>query len=102
LNIVAAFDVSESKVGQDIFGRTVRRLADMPALARGMGVGLGVLTVPGSSAQAAANVMVESGIRGIWNFAPVKLDLPDSVLVENVELVSSLAVLSVSIAGRGK
>ncbi len=102
LNIVAAFDVSEEKVGQNIFGRTVHRLNEMPELARSMGVTLGVLTVPGSSAQTAADVMVASGIKGIWNFAPVKLDLPDSVLVENVELVSSLAVLSVGVAGRGK
>ena len=100
LNIVAAFDVSEDRIGQEIFGRKVYNLNDMPALARDMGVTLGVLTVPGSAAQAAANVMVASGIKGIWNFAPVKLDLPDNVLVENVELVSSLAVLSVGITGR--
>jgi redox-sensing transcriptional repressor len=102
LNIVAAFDVSEGKIGQEIFGRKVHSLNDMPAMAAGTGVTLGVLTVPGSSAQAAADAMVAAGIRGIWNFAPVRLDVPDSVLVENVELVSSLAVLSVSIAGRGK
>ncbi len=102
LNIVAAFDVSEGKIGQDIFGRNVHSLNEMPAMARGMGVSLGVLTVPGSAAQTAANVMVASGIKGIWNFAPVRLELPDNVLVENVELVSSLAVLSVGMAGRGK
>ncbi len=101
LNIVAAFDVSEDKIGHDIFGRKVRRLAELPSLAKEKGVRLGVLTVPGSSAQAAADVMVAGGIRGIWNFAPVKLELPREVLVENVELVSSFAVLSVGIACRG-
>ena len=100
LNIVAAFDISEDRIGQEIFGRKVYNLNDMPTLARDMGVTLGVLTVPSSAAQTAANVMVASGIKGIWNFAPVKLDLPDNVLVENVELVSSLAVLSVGITGR--
>ncbi len=102
LNIVAAFDVSEEKIGQDIFGRTVHALSDMPALAREGRVRLGVLTVPASAARAAADAMVAAGIRGIWNFAPVKLDPPDGVLVENVELVSSLAVLSVNIAEREK
>ncbi len=102
LNIVAAFDVSEEKIGQDIFGRKVRRLEELPAFARESGVRLGVLTVPGSAAQGAADVMVAAGVRGIWNFAPVKLDLPGSVLVENVELVSSFAVLSVGMAGSGK
>lgn len=100
LNIVAAFDVSAEKVGGDIFGRKIHHLNDMPGLAKRMGVVMGILTVPASAAQSAANVMIASGIEGIWNFAPVKLDLPEHVRVENVELVSSLAVLSVTMNGR--
>ena len=100
LNIVAAFDVLEEKIGKDIFGRKIYHLGDMPELAKKMGVNMGILTVPSSSAQPAADVMVASGITGIWNFAPVKLDLPENVAVENVELVSSLAVLSVNMSGR--
>lgn len=102
LNIAAAFDVSEEKIGTEIFGRTIHRLDDMPRLAREMDVQIGVLTVPASAAQAAAEAMVASGLTGIWNFAPVKLDVPDNVLVENVELVSSLAVLSVSMSGKSR
>lgn len=100
LNIVAAFDVSDDKIGKDIFGRKIHHLDDMPTLAGKMHVEMGILTVPAPAAQNAANVMVASGITGIWNFAPVKLDLPDGVAVENVELVSSLAVLSVNMNGR--
>lgn len=102
LNIVAAFDVTENKIGQEIFGRKIYHLDEMPALARTMNVRVGILTVPGPAAQEAANVMVASGLLGIWNFAPVKLDVPDSVLVENVELVSSLAVLSVNMNGMAR
>lgn len=69
-------------------------------MARTMGVNIGILTVPAPSAQDAADIMVASGITGIWNFAPAKLDVPESVLVENVELVSSLAVLSVTMNGK--
>ncbi len=100
LSITAAFDVAEDKIGGDIFGRKIHHLNDMPELARTLGVTMGILTVPGSAAQAAANVMVTSGIQGIWNFAPVKLDLPEGIAVENVELVSSLAVLSVNMNGK--
>lgn len=96
LNIAAAFDVNEEKIGQEIFGRKIYHLDRMPELAKQMGVKVGILTVPAPAAQMAANVMVESGLTGIWNFAPAKLDVPDSVLIENVELVSSLAVLSVN------
>lgn len=100
LNIVAAFDVAEGKIGQDIFGRKIYHLKDMPGMAKSMGVKIGILTVPAQSAQEAADIMVASGIAGIWNFAPAKLDVPESVLVENVELVSSLAVLSVTMNGK--
>lgn len=102
MNIVAAFDVDERKIGHSIHGRKIYHLDDMPAMALAMQVIMGVLTVPASSAQAAADVMVASGIQGIWNFAPTKLDVPESVLVENVELVSSLAVLSVTMNGRNR
>jgi redox-sensing transcriptional repressor len=37
--------------------------------------------------------MVSSGIRAIWNFAPVALELPDDIIVENLELFTSLALL---------
>ena len=100
LNIAAAFDVADDKVGSDIFGRKIYHLNDMPALAKEMSVTMGILTVPSSAAQSAANIMIGSGIKGIWNFAPVKLDLPANVAVENVELVSSLAVLSVNMLGK--
>lgn len=100
LNIVAAFDVAKEKIGEEIFGRKVCHVSDMPNMAASMGVQVGILTVPASAAQAAADIMVGSGLRGIWNFAPVKLDLPPHVQVENVELVSSLAVLSVSMMQR--
>lgn len=102
MNIIAAFDVAEDKIGKDIHGRVIYHLNDMPAMAKKLGVTVGVLTVPGPAAQAAANVMISSGLLGIWNFAPVKLDVPENVLVENVELVSSLAILSVSMMGRSK
>lgn len=100
LNIVAAFDVAEEKIGTVTFGRKVYHLDAMPGLARIMGVSMGILTVPASAAQSAAMAMIRSGIVGIWNFAPVKLDLPAGVAVENVELVSSLAVLSLDMAQR--
>ena len=102
LNITAAFDVSEGKIGKEIFGRKIYHLNDMPALAKSLGVKVGVLTVPAQAAQDAANIMVASGIQGIWNFAPYKLDVPDHVMVENVELISSLAVLSVTMTEKNR
>jgi redox-sensing transcriptional repressor len=53
-----------------------------------------VLTVPSSAAQSAADLLVRAGIKGIWNFTPAKLQLPESVLVQKEDLAEGLAVLS--------
>jgi hypothetical protein len=59
---------------------------------------IGILTVPAAAAQDAANLMVLSGMRAIWNYTPVKLEVPDIVIVEDVKLAASLAVLSSRLA----
>ncbi|MDR1535409.1 MAG: redox-sensing transcriptional repressor Rex [Planctomycetota bacterium] len=94
LNIAKVFDTDGDKVGSMVFGRRIHRLGEMPALAAKSGVGLGIITVPAAAAQKVADIMAASGIKGIWNFSPVRLELPSRILVENVELVSSFAILS--------
>jgi redox-sensing transcriptional repressor len=63
-----------------------------------MHVQLGVLTVPAVAAQDAADAMVAAGIKGIWNFTPVKLKVPEGVVTQSEDLSSGLAVLSVKIS----
>lgn len=94
LNIVAAFDNDSSKIGQTAGDKPIFPLEKFGDLARRMHIHLGIIAVPAAAAQETANLMVGSGIRAIWNFAPVSLDLPEDVLIENVDLSSSLAVLS--------
>jgi redox-sensing transcriptional repressor len=53
-----------------------------------------VLTVPSPVAQATAELMVRAGIKGIWNFTPTKLRLPDEVVTQKEDLAEGLAVLS--------
>jgi redox-sensing transcriptional repressor len=94
LKIIAAFDSHPEKAGKTIHGREVFPLEQLPSLASRMHVHIGVLTVPASAAQSAADVLIGSGIRAIWNFTATRLDAPPDTIVENVELASSLAVLS--------
>jgi redox-sensing transcriptional repressor len=98
LNLVAAFDVNPAKIGTPIHGREVFALERLHDLALRMHVLIGVLTVPASAAQDAATLMVMAGMRAIWNYTPVKLEVPDNVIVEDVKLTSSLAVLSSRLA----
>jgi redox-sensing transcriptional repressor len=94
LNIIAAFDTAPAKIGTRIHGRQVLSVQKLPDLARRMHILIGILTVPGEAAQAAADLMVSGGIKAIWNFAPAALNVPDDVIVENQELSAGLAVLS--------
>jgi redox-sensing transcriptional repressor len=98
MNIVAAFDASPAKVGRTIGGKEVLPIEKLPDLAGRMGVLIGIITVGAESAQEVANLMVISGIKAIWNFTPVGLELPESIVVENVQLSASLSVLSHKLA----
>ena len=78
----------------------VRPLAEMARLVRRLKVHLAILTVPTAAAQACAETLVEAGVRGILNFSSAQLSVPEGVIVQNVDLAQSLAVLSHAIANR--
>jgi len=92
--IVAAFDTDPAKIGTVVHGREILPLAKLPDLVARMHIHLGVITVPAEAAQNVADVLTASGITGLWNFAPVMLAVPEGVIVENVQLSTSLAVLT--------
>lgn len=94
LRIAGAFDSDPAKVGQWVQGRKVQPLSLLTAFCRRGGIILGVLTVPAAAAQEAAETMVRAGIRGIWNFTPAKLRLPEEVVTQKEDLAEGLAVLS--------
>jgi len=94
LNIVAAFDTDQEKIGLKIKGKQVLPLEKLASLAGRMHVGMGIITVPAAEAQAVADLMVAGGIRAIWNFAPIRLRVPEHVIVHNEDLYCSLAGLS--------
>lgn len=94
LKIVAAFDQDHAKVGSLNHGKHVLALDKLPSLAQRMHILIGIITVPAAEAQSVADLMVEGGIRAIWNFAPVRLHTPNHVIVHNEDLYCSLASLS--------
>jgi redox-sensing transcriptional repressor len=94
LKIVAAFDLDPSKIGAQIHGKHVLPLGKLTDLARRMHILIGIVTVPAAEAQGVADMMVAGGIRAIWNFAPVRLRVPEHIIVHNEDLYCSLASLS--------
>ena len=69
-------------------------MAKLKNLVPRLNVSIAILTTPASASQEVAELLVDAGIKGIWNFAPINLKVNDDVVVENVNLASSLAVLS--------
>ena len=94
LRITGAFDRDPAKVGKWIQGRKVQPLSRLPAFVKRDDIRLGVLTVTAEAAQEAADLMIQAGIRGIWNFTPVNLKLPEGVVSQKEDLAEGLALLS--------
>ncbi|MEN6308029.1 MAG: redox-sensing transcriptional repressor Rex [Anaerohalosphaeraceae bacterium] len=94
LNIVAAFDANPEIIGMKIHGKPVFDIEVLSSLTERMHIQIGVLAVPGKVAQTVADTLIQAGIHAIWNFTPVKLNVDNNVIVEQVDLAASLAVLS--------
>jgi redox-sensing transcriptional repressor len=98
LNIIAAFDTDRNKIGTEIHGTKIFPVEKLPDMIKRMGIHIGILTVPGTSAQEITDMMVKAGIYAIWNFSPIKVNVPSHVIVQHENLASSLVVLSKKLA----
>ena len=94
LNIVAAFDVEPSVVGEKIAGKTVYPLEKFERFVREKKVNIGIITVPKAAAQETLDLMARAGIKAVWNFAPAPLHIPKGVILKNEDLSASLALLA--------
>ena len=90
LSIVAAFDIDPQKVGRVIAGCRCYHLNELAAVVEREGIHIGVITVPASQAQQVADQLVAVGIRGLLNFAPVRVRVPDEVAVQDMDITTSL------------
>ena len=94
-SIPVAFDMNDELAGKQIGQTTVYSMEEMPHLIERMGWKLAVLCVPAPAAQSLANQLIELGINAIWNFAPVRLQVPEHVVVQQENLIAGLTVLRV-------
>ena len=94
LNIQAAFDINP-QMKKTPNGKPIYHLSKLEHFCKLNKVLMGIITVPASSAQEVADLLIAAGVKAIWNFAPTHLDVPDGILVQNENMATSLAVLSV-------
>ncbi len=92
--ISLAFDSDPAKVGQQIDGVVVMDAAKLMPTLRKKKVKIAVLAVPATVAQSVAELLVDSGVTAILNFAPTQLAVPEGVKVQNVDLSVLLKTLS--------
>ena len=98
---VAVVDSDPEKIGR-IWGElTIRSSDDLESAVRDQEVELVILAVPAAPAQELADRAVSAGVKGILNFAPVRLKVPPDVHVEDVSLVMELEALSFAITQAG-
>ncbi|RDI96204.1 redox-sensing transcriptional repressor Rex [Meiothermus sp. QL-1] len=88
------FDHDPAKWGLHFHGLAVEGMEHLPRAIHERRIEFGLLAVPAEAAQAVANRLVESGIKGILNFAPVVLEVPKEVAVENVDFLAGLSRLA--------
>ncbi|MBR2358682.1 MAG: redox-sensing transcriptional repressor Rex [Lentisphaeria bacterium] len=99
-NIVAAFDNSPDKIGTTIHDKPVYDIERLAELAEAMQVKIAILSVPCEFAQKAADHIVKSGLRAIWNFTNTPLALPPEMIQQRVNMAGDLAELSVKLSGK--
>lgn len=96
---LGSFDVRPEKIGSTIGGYPIYDIATLGDFVRENKVDIAILTVPREAAQDLTDILVEAGVRAIWNFTNTELDVGDSeVLVENIHFADSLLVLTYKLA----
>ncbi len=93
-SVVALFDNNTDIIGSEVNGIKIDSASRMRQVIKKKAVDIGVITVPAVEAQAVADKLVGAGVKGIWNFAPIKLTVPAFVPLVNEDLSVGLSALS--------
>jgi len=101
LNILAAFDAKPFADKTDE-GKPVYPIEQLESFCKAHKVLMGVITVPAVNAQEVCDLLIHCGIKAIWNFAPTHLDVPANILVQNENMATSFAVLSMHLRAQIK
>lgn len=101
LNILAAFDINPKSATTDE-GKPILHIDKLESFCKSHKVLMGIITVPAQHAQEVCDRLISCGIKAVWNFAPTHLDVPENILVQNENMATSLAVLSMHLQAQMK
>ena len=98
MKITAAFDSASKLIGTEINKVQVFDAREITDICGQLHISMGIIAVPASCAQKVCNQLVAGGVRAIWNFSPVNLNVPQGIIVKDEDVAASLAVLTRQIA----
>ena len=101
VRILAAFDIAPA-IDVTSGGKPILPMEKLKEFCESHKVRMGIITVPAIHAQIVCAQLIACGIRAIWNFAPTHLDVPGNILVQNENMATSLAVLSMHLQAQCK
>lgn len=102
LRISMAFDNDIKKVGSTLHGIKVHSIEEAPSLIKTESIKIAILTLPSEYAQKTCDILIDAGIKGLWNFTNTRIIAPDEVAVWKEDLSSGYAMLSYMMASNGK
>lgn len=96
--LVGIFDINPILEGIAVRGIEIKMISELPSFLKENNVEIAILTLPKNKAGEMADILIENGIKAIWNFAHIDLNTPKDVIVENVHLSESLMTLSYNLS----
>ena len=90
LNIVAAFDVDPNKVNRVVAGVNCFHMKDLGDVVKRSNISIAIIAAPPDSAATVAELLVNAGIKGILNFTTVPVNVPESIYLEEYDMITSL------------
>lgn len=100
--IKAIFDKNPRRIGRQVEGIEIHDLEDYDAVSRELGLSMAILAVPAQEAQAVVDRLVKAGVLGVLNFAPIRLQLPETVSLIEVDLAVQLEQLSFLVSSQNQ
>ena len=97
-HIVGAFDCDPFKIGEQVYGLEVSCTSTLKAAVLAQHIEMGIITTPPERAQRAADHLTDAGVKGILNFAPARISVPENIFVEYVDFFHYLYALSFNIS----
>ncbi len=101
LQIVAGFDTNPEKMNHVVAGINCYPVDKAAEIIGKEGVKIGILTVPGDQADETVRIMVEAGIKGVLNYTPTPVEVPDDVYLEEYNMISSLEKIAFYVKEQG-